>query len=248
MCNFKLANFKNRIIMKKLFTILLITVFAINACGPTLEGEKEDWKKNLEAMAKLKQDLPVFIPLIDKKIEEAKKAWEAAEGISDEEKKLEKMVEANSLLDAGTIGNLRNMKSKISSLKSKKESLLRMKTPDFKMESRVSDAKYEAESAVRKANLVLNMTESEFGIDEAPRSINMAWTALNDAYKEIEIIIGKINKENKAKKDKEVAKEKKVADDKKKAEDAKKDVKCSYCGTPNKHDYRKCSSCAAPRD
>ena len=34
--------------MKKLFTLLLITILAINACGPTLESENEGWQKNLE--------------------------------------------------------------------------------------------------------------------------------------------------------------------------------------------------------
>ncbi len=233
--------------MKKLFTILLITLFAINACGPTLESENEGWQKNLDAMAQLKSDFPVFTPLIDKKIEAAKKIWEEAQGISNEEQKLDKMVAANDVLERGTMGNLRNMKSKISSLKSKKESMLRMKTPDYKLESRVDDAKYTVEKALKKADKVLYMTSDEFTEEDAAGKIDQAWVALNDAYKEVEIIINKINNENKSIKDEKIKKDQKIADDKKKAEEAVADVKCEYCGTKNKHDFRKCSSCGAPR-
>jgi len=234
--------------MKKLFTFLLVTLFAINACGPTLESENEGWQKNLDAMAKLKTDYPAFTPLIDKKLEEAKKTWDEAQGISNEEQKLDKMVAANDLLERGTVGNLKNMKSKISSLKSKKESLMKMKTPDYKMESRAKDAFYAVDDAVKKADKVLYLTSEDFNIEEATGKVDRAWTALNDAYKEVEIIINNINKENKAKQDEKIKKEQKVEDDKVKAKEAVADVKCEYCGTKNKHDYKKCSSCGAPKD
>jgi hypothetical protein len=246
-CKLVVINFK-KITMKKLFTILLVSLFVINACGPTLESENEGWQKNLDAMAKLKSDYSVFSPLIDKKIEEAKKIWEEAQGISNEEQKLDKMVAANDVLEKGTIGNLRNMKSKISSLKSKKESMLKLKTPDYKLESRVDDVKYAVEKALKKADKVLYMTSDDFNMEEAPGEIDQAWIALTDAYKEVEIIIDNINKENKSIQDAKTKDEQKIADDKKKAEEAVADVKCEYCGTPNKHDYKKCSSCGAPRD
>lgn len=233
--------------MKKLFTILFITIFAINACGPTLESSNEDWQKNLKAMDKLKVDYPAFTPLIDKKIEEAKKIWDEAQGISNEDQKLEKMVAANRVLDAGPIGGLRNMKSKISSLKSKKESLMKMKTPDYKLEMRANTAYSSVDKAIKEANDVLYITSSGFNIETAPGKIERAFTALNDAYKEVDIIIGKINAENKAKADEKAKTEKKIEDDKKKTEEAKKDVKCEYCGVMNTFDYKKCSSCAAPR-
>lgn len=233
--------------MKKLFTILLITLFAINSCGPTLESENEGWQKNLDAMTKLKTDYPVFTPLIDKKIEEAKALWDEAQGISNEEQKLDKMVAANNVLETGTMGNLRNMKSKISSLKSKKQSLMGMKTPDYKMESRTQTAFEAVDKAVKKADKVLYMTSADFSIEEAPGKIDRAWNALNDAYKEVEIIINNINKENKAIADEKAQKEQKIEADKKKAEEAKKDVKCEYCGTLNASDYKKCKSCGAPR-
>jgi DNA repair exonuclease SbcCD ATPase subunit len=234
--------------MKKLFTILLVTLFAVNACGPTLESENEGWQKNLDAMNKLKTDYPVFTPLIDKKTEEAKNLWDEAQGISNEEQKLDKMVAANNVLEAGTMGNLRNMKSKISSLKSKKQSLMSMKTPDYKMESRTQNAFETVDKAIKKADKVLYMTSADFDINEASGKIDRAWNGLNDAYKEVEIIINNINKENNAIANEKAQKEQKLEADKKKAEEAKKDIKCPYCGVLNAYDYKKCKSCGAPRE
>ncbi|NJO88469.1 MAG: hypothetical protein HC831_05495, partial [Chloroflexia bacterium] len=77
------------------------------------------------------------------------------------------MVAANDVLEKGTIGNLRNMKSKISSLKSKKESMLKLKTPDYKLESRMDDAKFAVEKALKKADQVLYMTSDEFNMEDA---------------------------------------------------------------------------------
>lgn len=233
--------------MRKLFTLFLITIFAINSCGPTLESENEGWQKNLDAVAKLKTDFPVFSPLIDKKLEEAKKTWEEAQGFTNEDQKLDKMVAANNLLEAGPLGNLRNMKSRISGLKSKKESLMKLKTPDYKTEERAQNAFDAVDKAIKKADKVLYMTADEFNINEAPGTIDKAWTALNDAYKEVEIIIDNINKANKAITDEKVKNEQTIKDEKAKTEEAKKDVKCEYCGTPNASDFKKCKSCGAPR-
>ncbi|MDF1547275.1 MAG: hypothetical protein P1P88_05605 [Bacteroidales bacterium] len=233
--------------MRKLFTLFLITIFAINSCGPTLESENEGWQKNLDAVAKLKTDFPVFSPLIDKKLEEAKKTWEEAQGITNEDQKLDKMVAANNLLEAGPLGNLRNMKSRISGLKSKKESLMKLKTPDYKTEERAQNAFETVEKAIKKADKVMYMTNDEFTLESAPGEIDKAWTALNDAYKEVEIIIDNINKANKAITDEKVKNEQTIKDEKAKTEEAKKDVKCEYCGTPNASDFKKCKSCGAPR-
>jgi len=233
--------------MKKIF-ILLVTIIAINACGPTIESSNEDWTKNQEAIKKLKTEYPVFATLIDKKLEAAKTIWKESEGISDEDKKLEKMVEANGLLSGGTIGNLRNMKSKISSLKEKKDKLQRMDFSSYKLESRTNDAVYSVKKAIDEANLVLDMTSDNYEIEAAAIKIDRAFTTLTDAYKEIDAVISLINTE-KAKKQKieddKVKKENQVKEDQAKEEKAKADIKCSYCGSMNKYDASKCKSCGA---
>ena len=234
--------------MKKIF-ILLVAIIAINACGPTVESSNEDWTKNQEAVNKLKTEYPVFVTLIDKKLEEAKAAWKAAEGISDEDKKLDKMVEANNILGSGTIGNLRNMKSEISSLKSRKDKLQRMDFNSYKLENRTEDAIRSVKLAIDEAEKVINMTSEKYAMETAKTQIDMAFTSLKDAYKEVDAVISLIDKE-KAKvqkaKDDEVKKENQLKEDKLNEEKAKADIKCAYCGTKNKYNAKKCSSCGAP--
>jgi DNA repair exonuclease SbcCD ATPase subunit len=234
--------------MKQVFTLILIAVFALNACGPSLESENENWKRNVDAAAGLKAEYPVYKPLIEMKVGEATKLWDEAASISNEDQKLKKMVEANDILEKGCIGNLMNMKSKISDLKSKKESLMALKTPNYQLEQRAQNAFETVEDAIKKADKVIYMVPDDFNVDEASVKIDKAWNAINDAYKEVEIIIENINKENQAITTDKEKKEQEIKDDKLKAEEAAKDIKCPYCGTMNAADYKKCKSCGAPRE
>ena len=234
--------------MKKILSLLVIALFAVYACGPSLESESENWPKNLEAMTKLKAEFPVYATFIDQKTEEAKKIWDEAASITNEDQKVEKMAAANDLLQSNTIGNLLNMKDKITSLKSKKQSLMGMKTPNYQVEQRAKNAFVTVENALSNADKVIYLTSDEYKVEEAQGNIDKAWTSLNDAYKEVEIIIESINKETKAVADDKTKAEQQKVDETKKAEEAVADVKCEYCATLNEHDFKKCKSCGAPRD
>jgi len=234
--------------MKKLFILLSIAVFSLVNCGPSMESENKAWQQNLDAAKNLKSEYPVFAALIDLKIEEATKLWNESSKITNEDQKLDKMVAANDLLDAGTIGNLQNMKSKISDLKAKKEGLMKLKTPDEQTETRAQAAFETVNNAVAKAEEVLTMSQTDFNISDAPVKIDMAWNGLTDAYREVEIIIDNINKETKAVEDEKAKTEQQAKDEKLKAEEAVKDIKCPYCATMNPHDYSKCKSCGASKE
>lgn len=232
--------------MKKLSILLIISIFVINACGPTLESSNENWQANQKAMVQLKSDYPVFTPLIDQKIDEAKKVWDAAQSISEEEKKLDKMVEANSILSSGAIGNLRNMKTKISSLKTKKEALMKLNANSYQLDDKAANATRTVKQAISSAESVLYMSADEFSINEAPGKLDRAFVGLTDAYKEVEIVIGLINDANKKVAQEKQKQEQQIQAEKAKEEKAKADIKCEYCGTMNKPENTKCSSCGAP--
>jgi hypothetical protein len=234
--------------MKKLLNLLFFVIIVLSGCGPSLESENENWTKNLESIALLKAEFPVYATFIDQKTEEAKKIWEEAAGISNEEQKLSKMVDANNLLKAGSLGNLRNLKNKISGLKTKKEALLSMKSPNYQIEQRVKTAFVSVENALKTADDVIYLSNENYRIEEATGKIDRAWNSVNDAYKEIEIIIDNIKNENKVAADEKTKKEQELKDEKQKAEEAIADIKCQYCGTPNSHDYKKCKSCGAPKE
>jgi hypothetical protein len=234
--------------MKKLSTLLIISIFLINACGPTLESSNDNWKDNQAAMVQLKSEFSVFAPLIDQKLEEAKKVWNAAQSISDEEKKLDKMVEANNILSSGAIGNLRNMKREISKLKSEKEGLMKLNANSYQLEEKATNATRTVKEAIANAEKVLYMNADEFTINDAPGKLNRAFNGLNDAYKEVEIVIDLINDANNKVEQEKKDKEQEIQAEKDKEEKAKADIKCGYCGAMNKAGSTKCSSCGAPLD
>jgi hypothetical protein len=234
--------------MKQFVILLSFICFVLISCGPSMESENKAWQSNLEATKNLKTEYPVFATLIDLKITEATKLWTEASNISKEDEKLKKMVAANDLLDDGCIGNLQNMKSKVSDLKSKKESLMELKTTDDLMESRVQTILESVEDAIKKAEKVIYMSVSDYNIQDAPGKIDKAFNKLTDAYREVEIMIDNINKENQTIANDKSQKEQEVKDQQIKAEEAAKDIKCPYCGTMNSHDYSKCKSCGAPKE
>jgi len=234
--------------MKKSFIFLSIALLTFISCGPSKESENKAWEKNLEAAKNLKTDYPVFSAFIDSKIDEATKLWNDAAGISDEDQKLKKMVDANDVIEEGSIGNLMHMKSKIADLKTKKEGLMKLKTPDEQLESRTQTAFTTVADAIKTAEAVLYMSNIDFNINDAPGKIDQAWNGLNDAYREVEVITNSINAENKSITDEKTKNEQQVTDEKLKAEEAAKDVKCAYCGVLNSADFTKCKSCGAPRE
>lgn len=234
--------------MKKLINLLFIAVIALSACGPSLDSENENWARNMEAMVRLKKEYPVYLTFIDQKTEEAKKIWEESASISNEEQKLDKMVAANNLLEENSIGNLRNLKDKISGLKTKKEALLSMKAPNYQIEQKVKNAFINVDNALKTADDVIYLSGENYRLDEAAGKIDRAWTSVYDAYKEVEIIIDNIKNENKAVADEKTKKEQELKDEKLKSEEAVADIKCQYCGTPNTHDFKKCKSCGAPKE
>jgi len=233
--------------MKKitLFMSFALAIFLFS-CGPSVEGEKEDWKANQTATEKLKTDYPAFATMIDTKWEAAKVAWAAAEGIKDEDDQAKKMSAANDMLDAGCIGNLRGMKSKISSVESKSRSVKTKKKSAKKGKSKAEDALDEAKDAIKYASKVLAKSSDELGEDPCGK-INEAYRLLSTAHSDLSSAMTAMSAKKKTKKDKEKDKKGSKTDTKK---EVKKDTKpamkkCSYCDSKNAATKTKCGSCGA---
>lgn len=74
-------------------------VFALGACGSSVEAQQESWKKSQEAVVQRSEELSAFKPYLDARLEKAKAAWEEASGISDDKEKIEALKAANGLLN-----------------------------------------------------------------------------------------------------------------------------------------------------
>lgn len=222
-----------------------MSIFLINACGPTLESSQKSWNSNLKAVEKLKSEYPVFTPFIEQKLSEAKKVWDEAQGISDEEAKLDKMVDANNILSGGSMGNLRSMKSKIKELKREEENILKQQI-DSSLTEKANTARRNTQQAIRKAESVLSMSASEFDLANISSKIDLAYNGLENAKREVSIVAGLIKEVNDKIQAEKNKKEQDLKSQQEKQEKAKADIKCAYCGTMNKYDRTKCKSCGAP--
>ena len=232
--------------MKKIVGLLILGIVLIYACGPTLESSQKSWDNNLKAIEKLKAELPVFTLFIEQKLADAKKAWNEAKSISDEEARLNKMVEANNILSGGTLGNLRNMKNKIAEVKKKEGDILKQNIPDTNLLARADKARLNAQTAVQKAQDLLSISQAEFDVNNIASKIDFAYQGLNDAINEIGIIANLIRDTNNKIKEEKNKKEQEIKAAQQKEEKAKADIKCEYCGTMNKPDRTNCKSCGAP--
>ncbi|MCF6240828.1 MAG: hypothetical protein L3J74_05725 [Bacteroidales bacterium] len=231
--------------MKRILGFIVISILLINACGPTLESSQKTWNSNLKAIKQLKSEYPVFTPFIDQKLADAKKVWDEVQGISEEEVKLDKMVEANRILSGGSIGNLRNMKSKIKELKREEENILKQQI-DSTLKDKANTARTNARLAIQKAESVLAMSQAEFDLSSVSSKIDLAYSGLEDAKREVSIVAGLIKEVNDKIQAEKNKKELDIKAQQEKEEKAKADIKCEYCGTMNKFDRTKCKSCGAP--
>ena len=228
--------------MKK-FKLILIVTLLITAfsCGPSVEGETKNWDRNIEQLKKMQKNYPAYADMIKAKITEAEKVYNDASSISDDEKKADKMREANNMLNLGCVGNLKNMSSKIDDVNKKKRELKNMmqgkSKSDIKFAEMVID---DSKDAVKKAEKVLNKKTDN--LDANPcMQIEKAYKDLTLAYDDISNAISKINK---AEADQQ-KKEDEIKAESEKKDEAPKMVECTYCGSMNEAGKTKCSSCGA---
>ncbi len=228
--------------MKKLVSVAIVIIsFVLYACGPSVEGQSGAWTSNLAELNKLKTEYPHFSSMIDEKIDEATKIFDAAGSLAEEDAKAEKMQEANAILNSGCVGDLKNMKSKIEEVNTKIEDL---KT--FRRGKSSADVQL-AEIVISDANDVLKTAKESL----ADTNAATACDKISDSYKKLTATItdiastkkgiqDKIDEENIAKKD-GAAKTDGTTD-------AAKAVKCDYCGVTSVPKDGKCPSCGGVSD
>ena len=97
--------------MKKIALILIVCLSFFASCKKTVESEKKSWDLNLRLANELKYEFPSFSNVINEQIKIAETAMNEALAVSDEKMKIQKMADANSLLNSTFIRNLKEIKS-----------------------------------------------------------------------------------------------------------------------------------------
>jgi len=229
--------------MKKFILLAFVFSFVLYSCGPSVEGQAGAWKTNLDELNQLKKDYPQFAKLIDDNIAEAQKVYDTAGDVKDEEAKAEKMQEANALLTSGCIGDLKNMKGKISDVKLKIDELKKFRRDKSEADIQLAEIVItDATDAVASAEESLKAADATNPCEK----ITEAFTGVKSAYDDIVSTMANIEAKLK---DAEAAKNDSIA----KANggttttDAPKTIKCEHCGvTSDVSPTGKCSSCGAP--
>lgn len=226
--------------MKNLVTIFGFVSFVFFGCGPSLEGEQKAWDNNLKTAKKLKSEYSAFSELIADRIEKAKETMDEAQGISDEEAKVQKMVEANNFLEKGAVGNLKDIKSLLGKVKDKRNKLKEADVKEAQMTD-AEDSKKTARKAIEQAENLLTRKTS-VSIAEAEEMINRAYNSLKRADDDIAHTLSVVNKKEQQTKEKEQAVKDSVKTEKEKED---KKIECPYCGSMVSAKKTKCPNCGA---
>ncbi len=100
--------------------------FLLSACKKTVEGEKSAFDRNVQTLNQMSAKYPNFADVMQQELNKAKQIFDSANSISDEQSRINKMSEANSVFYNGISGklsryesNIKNLQSSISNIGSK---------------------------------------------------------------------------------------------------------------------------------
>lgn len=229
--------------MKKIVLfILLISVF-LTSCKKTVESEKRSWDVNLREANELKYEYPSFTGVITEQIKSAETGMNEALLLGDEKMKIQKMSEANGLLNVTFIRNLKEIKSLKYSIRSKSTEARGLKLEYNEMISS-NRAIADGERAVYDSDIKLK--NSVNSIPDAEALSALVFADLKTAVSNLDRIIAAVKeRENLEKKKTEQLAADAAAAEKQKTE-ALQPVKCSYCGELNLAAAINCKACGAP--
>lgn len=229
--------------MKKIALFLVLSLIVIASCKKSVESEKRSWDVNLREANELKYEYPTFSNVINDQIKIAEAAMNEAQTITDEKMKIQKMADANALLNATFVRNLKEIKTLKYSVRTKSTEARGLKLEYNEMMSS-NQAIADGERAVYDSDIKLKNTVGSRSDADALSGLVLA--DLKTAVANLDRVIAKVKeRENLEKKKTEQVAADKAAVEKQKTE-AEQPIKCSYCGVLNLASAVNCKSCGAP--
>jgi len=229
--------------MKKIALFIVLSLVFLASCKKTVESEKKSWDINLREANELKYEYPSFTNVINDQIKIAETAMNEALAIVDEKMKIEKMADANNLLNAAFIRNLKEIKSLKYSVRTKSTETRGLKLEYNEIMSS-NQAIADGERAVYDSDIKLKNVIN--GRSDADALTGLVLADLKNAVSNLDRIITKVkDRENLEKKKIDQIAADKAAAEKQKT-DAAQPIKCAYCGELNMAAALKCKACGAP--
>lgn len=228
--------------MKKIAMFLVLGLVFIASCKKTVESEKRSWDVNLRESNELKYEYPSFANVITDQIKIAEAAMNEALALTDEKMKIQKMTDANNLLNASFVRNLKEIKNLKYSVRTKSTEARGLRLDYNEMMSSnqaISNAERTLfDSEMKLKSLVSSRTDAD-------ALSGLVLSDLKMAVSNLDRIIARVKeRENLEKK-----KIEQIAADKaavvKQQTDAAQPIKCAYCGELNVAGSLTCKSCGA---
>ena len=229
--------------MKKLSLLLIMSLVLFASCKKSIESEKRAWDVNLREANEQKYEYPSFANVINEQIKTAETAMNETQTIADEKLKIQKMAEANSLLNITFMRNLKEIKTLKFGIRTKSSEARGLKFDYTEMMSS-NQVIADGERTIYDSDTKLKSIVSSRA--DADALSNLVLSDLRTAVSNLDRIISKVKeRENLEKKKTEQLIAEKAAVEKQKTE-AAQPVKCSYCGVLNAPDAINCTGCGAP--
>ncbi len=229
--------------MKKIALLLVLSFVFLASCKKTVESEKRSWDVNLREANELKYEYPAFANVITEQIKIAETAMNETQTVADEKMKIQKMAEANGLLNITFMRNLKEIKTLKYAIRTKSTEARGLKFEYNEMMSSnqvIADGERSIyESDMKLKNVISSRTDAD-------ALSGLVLSDLRTAASNLDRIIAKVKeRENLEKKKVEQVAADKAAVEKQKTE-AAQPIKCSYCGELNIATALNCKACGAP--
>jgi hypothetical protein len=215
-------------------------LLVVAACKKSVEGEAKRWTSANSTVDELIVLYPGFKAALEEQRQKAKAAMDAAEAISEETQRIDKMAAANTLLTSGFVGQLRDADRTIKKIREKAIEISGKATDE-------SD-RMTARQAADQANRVIAQVEGSLrqGVPDAASAA---------------IMLRKVTEDLRAAQD-NLERAARIAQDKRRATEAAEQAEkapanteppaaqawtCEYCDHKNPSDSTTCQNCGAAR-
>ena len=169
--------------------LFMAVILSLTGCKPSVSGQTDDWKANIEHVDHLVSEMPQFATPLEAVKTKAQAAWAEAEKLTDEDKKAEAMKSANDIIDKGFAGQLYKMQGLIDEIASLRKKLAG-KTMSKSLIAKLNDAVDPANEAVENAQSAMSAgaeTEAQANAIIGPayqklKASRDKWSSLKASY------------------------------------------------------------------
>ncbi len=220
-----------------------LALFALPACKKTVEGESKRWTSTTQRVQELQALYPGFAAPLKEQLKKAEAVMEAAKGLSDEQAKIKKMAEANSVAlegFAGQLGDVERLQKRIR----EKVTTATTGVTDKNDRLAATQAASDAQRALTAADETLKKGATDIvGANAVVRKVE---GDLSVADKNLDRVIdaAKAKQKTTAKPDEKKGGGAAPASG---GPAAPAQWKCSYCSHQNDPKLAKCGNCGAPK-